>query len=170
MSLSTTPNLAHEDEKLRRLRSAYLDGRWAARNGVFHDMPSENDLDCAFWDYLDFLQTVFTSSLIAEAELRCLKLGDDHLASGYCRAAAYQLAARCSISAPSHGSGHELALVYLRMALRTCEEEVEAAVDWGQVVGVSAGRECLRQIRSEIEECEMQLLVEEYARASIEER
>lgn len=133
-------------------------------------MPSENDLDRAFWDYLDFLHSLFTPNLIAEAELRCLKLGDDHLASGYCRAAAYQLAARCTVSSPSHGSDHGLALVYLRIAQRAYEVEVDAAVNYRQAVGVSAGRECLRQIRSEIAECEMQLLAEECARASINDR
>ena len=170
MSHPATSDLIAEDEKLQRLRSAYLDGHRAARNGAFHTMPSENDLDRAFWDYLDFIQSIFNSGQFQEAELRCLKIGDDHLASGYCRGAAYQLAARCSAHASSHSDGHELALVYLRMALRLCEEEVESALDYRQAGSVSAGNECIRQIKSEIEECEMQQLADEYARASINDR
>jgi len=170
MSHPSPYDLIAADEKLSRLRSAYLDGHWAARNGAFHTMPSENDLDRAFWDYLDFIQSIFNCGQFQEAELRCLKIGDDHLASGYCRGAAYQLAARCSAHASSHSDGHELALVYLRMALRLCEEEVESALDYRQAGSVSAGNECIRQIKSEIEECEMQQLADEYARASINDR
>jgi hypothetical protein len=127
-------------------------------------MLSENDLDSAFWEYLDIVQSVFDAGRIMEAELRCHRIGDDHLASGYCRAAAYQLAARCASPC------HELALVCLRMALRLCEEEVESALDHRQMGCVRAGNECIRQIKSEIAECEMQQLAEEYARASIDDR
>jgi len=153
--------LVHSDSRLRssiifptEVHGHHDSVRCKIRRTGFETTES-TEASRGFWDYLATTESIHNDGRLEEAEQRYLRIATDERAPSYCRADAWQLAARCT-------PDHDLALEYLEKAFKECQIEVHITAYHGEDDGfVNAGSERCDWLWSRSKQRKMQKLLDE---------